>query len=183
MLAHERQVSPATHRQALNGLMFLYLDVLCIDLPWMNQIGRPPERKRIPVVLTTVEIQQVLALLPGVEGVLARLLYGTGIRLSEGLSLRVKDMDFDRHVVIVGSGKGGNDRVVMLPRSLAPALREQLASSRALWAADRAAGHSGVFVGCEVPARRAKLDLALGVPGPKVLRGPPHRGGATPPSV
>jgi integrase len=125
------------------GLVFLYRDVLCVDLPWMNQIDRPPERKRILVVLTTTEVQHVLALLPGVEGVLARLLYGTGMRLSEGLSLRVKDVDFDRHVVIVRSGKGDKDSVVMLPRSLAPALREQLASSRALWAADRAALRSG----------------------------------------
>jgi len=146
MLANERQVSPATHRQALNALLFLYRDVLGMDLPWMNQIGRPPERKRIPVVLTVAEVQQVLTLLPGVEGVLARLLYGTGMRLTEGLSLRVKDVDFDRHVVVVRSGKGDKDRVVMLPRSLAPALREQLAHSRALWAADRAAERSGVYM-------------------------------------
>ena len=146
MLANERQVSPATHRQALNALLFLYRDVLGADLPWMNQIGRPPERKRIPVVLTAAEVQQVLTLMPGVEGVLARLLYGTGMRLSEGLSLRVKDLDFDRHVVVVRSGKGGKDRVVMLPRSLAPALREQMANSRALWGADRAAGRAGVFM-------------------------------------
>lgn len=144
MLANERQVSPATHRQALNALLFLYRDVLGRDLPWMNQIGRPPERKRIPVVFTVAEVQQVLTLLPGVEGVLARLLYGTGMRLAEGLSLRVKDVDFDRHVVVVRSGKGDKDRVVILPRSLAPALCEQLAHSRALWAADRAAGRSGV---------------------------------------
>ena len=146
MLANERQVSPATHRQALNALMFLYRHVLGTELPWMNQIGRPPERKRIPVVLTVAEVQLVLGLMPGVEGVLARLLYGTGMRLSEGLSLRVKDLDFDRHVVIVRSGKGDKDRVVMLPRSLAPALHEQLTASRALWGADRASGQAGVFM-------------------------------------
>lgn len=89
--------------------------------------AHPPERKRIPVVLTVAEVQQVLTLLPGVEGVLARLLYGTEMRLAEGLSLRVKDVDFDQHVVVVRSGKSDKDRVVMLPRSLAPALREQLA--------------------------------------------------------
>lgn len=97
-------------------------------------------------MLSVAKVQQVLALLPGVEGVLARLLYGTGMRLSKGLSLRVKDVDFDRHVVIVRSGKGDKDRVVMLPRSLVPALREQLAGSRALWAVDRAAGRSGVYM-------------------------------------
>lgn len=73
----------------------------------------------------------------GVEGTLARLLYGTGMRLAEGLNLRVKDVDFDRHVVIVRSGKGDKDRVVMLPLSLVQLLKTQLAKSRSLWAADR----------------------------------------------
>lgn len=146
MLANERQVSPATHRQALNALLFLFRQVLGQDLPWLQSIGRPPERKRVPVVLTMAEVQAVLSLVDGVEGVLARLLYGTGMRLAEGLSLRVKDVDFDRHVVVVRSGKGDKDRVVMLPRTLATPLHEQLARSRALWAGDRAAQRSGVFI-------------------------------------
>jgi integron integrase len=146
MLANERQVSPATHRQALNALLFLYRQVLGQDLPWLQSIGRPPERKRVPVVLTMAEVQAVLSLVDGVEGVLARLLYGTGMRLSEGLSLRVKDVDFDRHVVVVRSGKGDKDRVVMLPRTLSTPLREQLARSRALWAGDRLAQRNGVFM-------------------------------------
>ena len=99
MLATERQVSPATHRQALNAILFLYKQVLSVDLPWMQSIGRPPERKRVPVVLTVGEVQALLSLMPGIEGVLARLLYGTGMRLAEGLNLRVKDVDFDRHVI------------------------------------------------------------------------------------
>lgn len=106
MLANERQVSPSTHRQALNASLFLYRDVLCLDLPWLQKIGRPPERKRIPVVLTVAEVQMVLGLMRGVEGLMARLLYGTGMRLNEGLTLRVKDVDFDRHVIVVRSGKG-----------------------------------------------------------------------------
>ncbi len=146
MLATQRQVSPSTHRQALNALLFLYRDVLCMDLPWMQQIGRPPERKRIPVVLGQAEVQTVFSLMHGMEGLMARLLYGTGMRLSEGLSLRVKDVDFDRHVIVVRSGKGDKDRVVMLPRSLLLELKHQLALSRALWAADRAAGRSGVYM-------------------------------------
>jgi integrase len=105
MLANERQVSPSTHRQALNALLFLYREVLSIELPWMQKIGRPPERKRIPVVLSLMEIQAILNLMTGVEGLIARLLYGTGMRLNEGLSLRVKDIDFDRQVVIVRSAK------------------------------------------------------------------------------
>jgi integron integrase len=88
----------------------------------------------------------MLALTPSVEGLLARLLYGTGMRLMEGLSLRVKDLDFDRHVLIVRDGKGSKDRVVMLPRSLEQPLREQLAVSQALWSADRATQRPGVYL-------------------------------------
>lgn len=146
MLANERQVSPATHRQALNALLFLYRQVQGMELPWMQQIGRPPERKRIPVVLTQDEIQRVLSMMAGEEAVLARLLYGAGLRLNEGLSLRVKDLDFDRHAVVVRGGKGDKDRVVMLPRTLVAPLREQLASSKALWTRDRAEGMDGVYL-------------------------------------
>jgi integron integrase len=160
MLANERQVSPSTHRQALNAILFLYRDVLCLDLPWLQKIGRPPERKRIPVVLTVAEVQMVLGLMQGVEGLMARLLYGTGMRLNEGLSLRVKDVDFDRHVIVVRSGKGDKDRVVMLPRSLEGALRDQLAASRALWAADRAAGRSGVFMPHALDAKYPRAGWA-----------------------
>ncbi len=160
MLANERQVSPSTHRQALNAILFLYRDVLCLDLPWLQQIGRPPERKRIPVVLSVAEVQMVLGLMQGVEGLMARLLYGTGMRLNEGLSLRVKDVDFDRHVIVVRSGKGDKDRVVMLPRSLEAALRDQLATSRALWAADRAAGRNGVFMPHALDAKYPRAGLA-----------------------
>lgn len=82
MLAKQRQVSPATHRQALNALLFLYREVLGIDLPWMQAIGRPPERKRIPVVLTMAEVQSVLALMDGAEGLLAGLLCGPVLGLA-----------------------------------------------------------------------------------------------------
>lgn len=146
MLASERQVSPAIHRQALNALLFLYKQVLGQDLPWMQAIGRPPERKRIPVVLSADEVQSVLLLIPGVEGTLARLLYGTGMRLAEGWDLRVKDVDFDRQVIVARSGKGDKARVVMLPRSIVLPLRAQLARSRALWSIDRSEQRSGVYM-------------------------------------
>jgi site-specific recombinase XerD len=162
MLANERQVSPATHRQALNALLYLYKQVLRQDLPWLQSIGRPPERKRIPVVLTEAEVQAVLALMAGVEGTMARLLYGTGMRLAEGLGLRVKDLDFDRRVIVVRSGKGDKDRVVMLPRALESPLRLQLACARALWAADRAAQRSGVYMPHLLMIRLADLIDASG---------------------
>ena len=100
MLATEKQVAPATHRQALNALLFLYRQVLGMELPWMQQIGRPPERKRIPVVLTVQEVQSVLGLMTGTEALMAALLYGSGLRLREALGLRVKDVDFDRHAIV-----------------------------------------------------------------------------------
>jgi integron integrase len=146
MLATQRQVSVSTHRQALSALLFLYKEVLGQELPWMQQIGRPVSARRIPSVLTVAEIQRVLDLMDGEAGLLARLLYGTGMRRNEGLCLRVKDLDFDRHVIVVRDGKGGKDRVVMLPRALEQPLREQLARAHRFWAADRAARRSGVYL-------------------------------------
>jgi len=146
MLANERKVSPSTHRQALSALLFLYQQVLGIELPWLQDIGRPVPHKRIPTVLTREEVQKMLDLIRGETGLLARLLYGTGMRHAEGLNLRVKDVDFDRHVIVVRNGKGGKDRVVMLPRSLIPALKDQMAASYALWAGDREAQRPGVYM-------------------------------------
>ena len=101
MLANERKVSASTHRQALSALLFLYKEVLDVELPWMQEIGRPAPAKRIPAVLTVEEVGQVLTLMNGVTGLLARLIYGTGMRLREALSLRIKDVDFDRKMIVV----------------------------------------------------------------------------------
>ena len=146
MLANERKVSVSTHRQALSALLFLYKEVLGVELPWMAEIGRPLASRRIPVVLTPAEVAAVLARLDGVSGLLARLLYGSGMRLLEGLRLRVKDVDFDRHLIVVREGKGGKDRVVMLPRALDAALHAQLDAARRCWQADRDAGRAGVWL-------------------------------------
>ncbi len=137
MLANERKVPASTHNQALSALLFLYREVLGIDLPWLNNIGRPQQTKRIPAVLTKDEVAGLLAHMEGVTALLARLLYGTGMRLMEGMRLRIKDVDFERHVIIVREAKGAKDRVVMLPHSLAPALRLQMLAARAQWEADR----------------------------------------------
>jgi integron integrase len=146
MMANERKVSASTHNQALSAVLFLYREVLSIDLPWLNNIGRPQQTKRIPSVLTKDEVAGLLAQMDGINALLARLLYGTGMRLMEGMRLRVKDVDFERHAVIVREAKGNKDRVVMLPRSLAPALRLQMLAARALWEADRQAQRGGVEV-------------------------------------
>lgn len=146
MLANERKVSASTHNQALSALLFLYREVLGIDLPWLNNIGRPQQTKRIPSVLTKDEVAGLLAQMEGVTALLARLLYGTGMRLMEGMRLRIKDVDFERHVIIVREAKGAKDRVVMLPHSLAPALRLQMLAARAQWEADRQVQRGGVEV-------------------------------------
>ena len=112
MLATERKVSASTHNQALSALLFLYREVLNLDLPWMDGINRPAAKRRIPSVLPKDEVAGLLAQMEGVTALLARLLYGTGMRLMEGIRLRVKDVDFDRHVIIVREAKGNKDRVV-----------------------------------------------------------------------
>ena len=157
-LASERNVSPSTHRQALSALLFLYQKVLNTPVPWMDDIGRPQQQRRLPVVLAQDEVLRVLAVLDEMQhaapsggpafyaahGLFGRLLYGTGMRLMEGLRLRVKDIDFRQRAIIVREGKGAHDRLVMLPAALEAPLREQLDRVRALWQADRAAGAAPV---------------------------------------
>ena len=153
-LAAERDVAPGTHRQALSALLFLYQKVLRQHLPWMSEIGRPRSERRLPVVLSLAEVQAVVAALDATPvgrqhahyGLVGRLLYGTGMRLLEGLRLRVKDIDFDRRAIVVREGKGFKDRVVMLPAALEGPLRDQLARAHAVWQEDRAAGLAGVHM-------------------------------------
>ena len=137
MLTTQCNVSVCTHNQALSALLFLYREVLGMKLPWLDDVQRPTRIRRIPSVVTVAEVTALLGAMTGVELLLAKLLYGTGMRLSEGLRLRVKDVDFDRRVLVVRDGKGGKDRVVMLPQSLDVVLRSQLAQARTLWEHDR----------------------------------------------
>ena len=144
MLTTERKVSASTHNQALSAVLFLYREVLSVEMPWLDNINRPTQKRRIRSVLTRDEVAGLLAHMDGQTALLARLLYGTGMRLMEGMRLRIKDVDFDRHVIIVREAKGGKDRVVMLPHSLVPALRVQMLTARAQWEADRQAQRRGV---------------------------------------
>lgn len=143
-LVNQRNISASTHKQALCALLFLYREVLDQDLPWMQQIQRSAVRKHVPAVLTVAQVRDVLSRMQSEPAVVARVLYGCGLRLNEALKLRVKDVDFERHVLIVRSGKGGKDRVVMLPRSLVTDLHAQLARARAWWEQDRKLGRPGV---------------------------------------
>jgi integron integrase len=143
-LAAERGVSASTHGQALSALLFLYQKVFALDLPWMQSIGRPRRQPRLPVVLSQEQVAALLMQLDGVHRLLAQVLYGCGMRIAEAHELRVKDVDFERRTLIVRCGKGGKDRALMLPTALVPALREQLARARLLWAQDRQAQRPGV---------------------------------------
>ncbi len=145
-LAESRKVAPSTHKQALSALLFLYAKVLGVELPWMTEIGRPKSTRRLPVVLRPDEVARIFALMTGEHGLLAQLLYGTGMRINEALGLRIKDIDFGRNTIVVREGKGRKDRAVMLPQRLKPALRAQIARARVLWAADQAAGADGVYL-------------------------------------
>lgn len=139
-------MAPSTHTQALSALLFLYREVLGIDLPWLKEIGRPKQRERVPVVLSRAEVTRLLSVMEGTEGDLARLLYGTGMRLMEALRLRVKDVDFDRNEITIREGKGGKDRRVMLPQTLVPVLRQRLDQARIIWQMDRETELPGVWM-------------------------------------
>ncbi|MEJ6003251.1 integron integrase [Paucibacter soli] len=144
-LASERQLSASTHRQALSALLFLYGKVLGLQLPWMSEIGRPRSQRRLPVVLSREEVHRLLEALPdGSLRLFGWLLYGTGMRLTEGLRLRVKDLDFAHRAIIVREGKGAKDRVVMLPESLCAPLKQQLRVAHDLWRQDQQDGRAGV---------------------------------------
>jgi integron integrase len=145
-LAVDRQVSASTQNQAKAALLFLYKQVLGVDLPWLAEVVQAKERRRLPVVLSASEVRTLLDQLDGTMGLVAALLYGTGLRLLEGLRLRVKDLDFDRLELIVRSGKGDKDRVTMLPERLVAPLRAQLAKAKALHAQDLAEGLGEVFL-------------------------------------
>jgi integron integrase len=147
-LAVERNVATSTHNQALSALLFLYGQVLGVELPWLGDIERPKRPPRRPVVLTLEEVRRVLAHLDGSNQLMGRLLYGTGMRLMECVRLRVKDLDLARSEIVVRDSKGGRDRITMVPRALRADLRDQLARARVFWQHDRSRGAPGV----ELPA-------------------------------
>jgi integrase len=132
-LAVAGHVSASTQTQALNALVFLYKQVLGIDLGRLDAV-RANRPRRLPVVLSPSEVRQLLEAIDGYEGLyrlMARLMYGTGMRLMECCRLRVKDLDWQRHQILVRQGKGDKDRVVMLPKALKELLEKQFQARRA----------------------------------------------------
>lgn len=143
-LAVEAHVGPATQNQALQALLFLYRHVLGVELPWLENVTRASPVKRLPVVLTRAEVRSLLAHLDGTSWLIASLLYGSGLRLMEGMRLRVKDLALERGELIVREGKGSKDRVTMLPAALATPLRAHLARLRGWFEEERRRDQPGV---------------------------------------
>jgi integron integrase len=143
-LASDQKVSASTQRQALASILFPYQKVLGIELGWIDNVVRAKQSQRLPVVMSIEETRILLAQTSGTPGLFLRLLYGTGLRLMEGLNLRIKDLDIDQRQIIVRSGKGDKDRVTMLPASLVQPLRALLAERRAWHDKDLATGHASV---------------------------------------
>jgi integron integrase len=160
-LANERKVAIATHRQALAALLFLYKQVLEIDMPWMRDIGRPKVPIRLPVVLSRSDVAALLHHVDPEFSLIANLLYGAGLRMLECLRLRVKDVDFDRKVLIIRAAKGNKDRVVMLPESCFAALRKQIEFARELWAEDRAMNQPGVSLPYALARKYPRADISF----------------------
>jgi integron integrase len=125
-LASVGKVAASTQNQALASILFLYREVLEIELPWLTDVTRAKVSQHVPCVLSVTEVRELLAYMDGREWLMASLLYGTGMRLMECLRLRVKDVDFQRLEITVRQGKGGKDRRTMLPAALVVALRQQL---------------------------------------------------------
>ncbi len=145
-LAVERKTAAATQNQARAALLFLYRHVLQVELPWLGEVVQAKRGKRLPVVLTPREVRELLEQLNGTMWLVVSLLYGTGMRLLEGLRLRAKDVDFERREILVRQGKGDKDRVTVLPENLMLPLRDQLAKAKRLHDADLADGFGTVWL-------------------------------------
>lgn len=158
-LANERNVSVSTQNQALNALLFLYREVLTMPMVAGDfvRVRRPPG---VPTVLTREEVRELLAPLTGTYQLMARMLYGTGLRLLELLRLRVKDVDFARGQIVVRAGKGAKDRVTILPESLREPLQKHLAQVRKLHERDLVEGFGCV----SLPSGLARKYLSFRSP-------------------
>ena len=145
-LAVEGKVAAATQNQAKSAILFLYREVLEIQLPWLDNVTQAKTPKRLPVVLTVSEVQSLLLRLTGTHSLISNLLYGGGLRLMEAVRLRVKDVDFARHEILIREGKGFKDRVTMLPEAVVAPLKAHLVNVKALHDEDLARGDGEVYL-------------------------------------
>ena len=145
-LAVKGNVAASTQNQAKSSLLFMYREVLGLELPWLGEIVPAKAPARLPVVLTREEVSAILARLAGTHRLIGCLLYGTGMRIMEGVRLRIKDVEFSRHEIVVRDGKGAKDRVTMLPRRIERSLRKHLRAVKEMHERDLADGHGAVWL-------------------------------------
>jgi len=156
-LAVDRNVAASTQNQALNALVFLYKQVLKRELGDFGHIERAKKPKNLPTVMSQAETAGVLEIMTGRQAMMAKLLYGCGLRVKECIRLRVKDIDFERNQLMVRSGKGMKDRATMLPDQLKRPLRDHLGQVRMIHdqdinpAAAKCAGITWMKAGCARP--------------------------------
>jgi integron integrase len=161
-LATKDQVSASTQNQALSALLFLYREVLSIDLPWMENVVRAKQSRKLPVVLSKSQTVLLLSKMTGRDWLAASLLYGAGLRLMEAMRLRVKDLNFERNEITVRDGKGGKDRKTVLPFSLKPHLQRQVEQARALHAKDLAEGYGAVSLPFALARKYPRAEIDFG---------------------
>lgn len=145
-LAVNRNVSPSTQNVALAAILYLYTKVLDVDLPWMDDVVRAKTRRRIPVVLNTQEISSLLENCRCSQLLPISIMYGAGLRLMECTRLRVGDLDFSRQTIRVHAGKGGKDRITVLPEALEETLKLQVALVQRIHEQDLANGFGSAYL-------------------------------------
>jgi len=145
-LATQQNVSASTQNQALSALLFLYREVLQLGISIRFEIHGAKQSKTVPTVLTKDEVNHIISHMAGMCGLMAKLLYGSGMRLNECVQLRVKDIDFGQHQIIVHDGKGEQDRVTMLPESLVQPLQEHLQWRKKIHDEDLVRGFGSVYL-------------------------------------
>jgi integron integrase len=145
-LAVDLKVSAATQRQAFNALLFLFRNVLSVPVLDLESVVRAKIGKSLPVVLSVAEVRHVISHLQGIDRLMAIVIYGAGLRLNECLSLRVKDIDFDRSCLTVRAGKGNKDRETVLPERIVGDLQHHLAKVKAVYQQDRERKVAGVWI-------------------------------------
>lgn len=158
-LAVRGNVAASTQNQALSAILFLYREILGLELPWMENVTRAKRPQRLPVVLSRTEVERLLTMIDAEVWLMAALLYGSGMRLMECMRLRVKDVDFERRQITVRSGKGGKDRQVPLPESVRDRLKTAIERVRILHAKDVSEGHGMVWLPNALARKYPKADL------------------------
>jgi integron integrase len=172
----ERRVSGSTQKQAFNALLFVYRNVLSVEVKGLQSVVPAKTPRRLPVVLTPEEVRAIFACLRGLDLLMATVIYGAGLRIEECLSLRVKDVDFGRNCLVIRSGKGDKDRETVLPEKAAGELKRHFVEVRALYDRDRSRSLPGVALpgalGRKYPHAATEWEWYWVFPSPRLCADP-----------